>query len=153
MTTAASLLEVLDPDLVERLEGIAKKRNEDLLATVQYVIERSLVGIPRSLLSSVLDYKPQHIPIMVDPHEDKQKKMFRCVVCGTPVFMYYGGVKLITYGIYDERQNMLDGEEQDWFNKIGVPDEVVCSGRLLLRKPDNGTVHARCRTVYYRIGI
>lgn len=153
MFTEHDLSAVIDPELAQRLESIGVKRGLKLTETVNFVLQRALEGVPRRLMVSVTDYKPQHIPIMLDPHADGVKKQMRCVICGCPFINYYGSVKLITYGIYDANQNMLDGEEKDWFNKLGVPDEIVCQGRVLLSRPDGGIVKKRCDTVYYRIGV
>lgn len=153
MNAAQAINVDLDDGLLDRLQKIGSKRGLDLEESVAFVLQRALEGVPRRLMVSVEDYKPQHIPIMLDPHEDGIKKQMRCVICGCPFVNYYGGVKLITYGIYDSNQNMLDGEEQDWFNKLGVPDEIVCQGRVLLTRPDGGVTKRRCDTVYYRIGV
>lgn len=143
----------VDDELIAIVQRMAKKREATFEQTLNFLLERMLVGIPRKILPLISDYKPQHIPIMLDPTEDKQKKAFRCVTCGCAVFNYYGSVKLITNGTYDANQNLVDGEDVDWFSKTGVPDEIICPGRVILQLPDGRTAKRRCSTVFYRIGV
>lgn len=153
MTAAQYISLKVEPDIADALQAIADKGQLNINEAAARVLQRAIEGMPRRLMISVADYKPQHIPVMIDPHEDGIKKQFRCVVCGLPWLGYYGGVKLITYGTYDMNQNMIDGEESDWFSKTGTPDETICQGRVLLTRPDGGVVKRRCGTVYYRIGV
>lgn len=149
----AHVSENIDDELVAILERIGVKRGTSLGQTLNFLLERMLVGIPHQQPIAIADYKPQHIPIMLDPAQDRIRKHYRCNVCGCIVFNYYGGVKLITHGTYDAQQNMVDGDEEDWFSKTGIPDEIICSGRVVLQLPDGRTTKRRCSTVYYRIGI
>lgn len=111
-------------------------------------------------LISIEDYKPQQILIMIDPEQDRVRKHFRCPVCGCIVFDYYGGVKLIMNGYYNEHPAEIPlgietpfdpGEEIDWFKTLGVPYPIECPGQLKLtfgglRK------RTRCKTMLYKVG-
>lgn len=143
----------LDDETIAILERMGTKRGTPIDQTLNFLLERMLVGIPHQQPMMLDDYKPQHIPVMIDAREDGIKKHYRCNTCGAIVFNYYGGVKLITNGVYDANQNMVDGEERDWFTDLGVPDEVICGGRVVLQLPDGRTVKRRCSSVYYRIGV
>jgi hypothetical protein len=143
----------IDDELVAILERMGAKRETTVEQTLNFLLERMLVGIPHQQLPLIGDYKPQHVPIMLDATEDRQRKAFRCINCGCAVFNYYGGVKLITQGVYDSNQNMVNGEDVDWFNETGIPTEIICPGRVVLQLPDGRTTKRRCSTVYYRIGV
>lgn len=143
----------IDDDLVTIIKRIGAKRDTGLEQTLNFLLERMLIGIPHQQPIRIEDYKPQHIPIMLDSKDDRIKKRFRCSVCGCVVFNYYGGVKLITHGTYDANQDMVDGEDRDWFSEVGVPDEIICPGRVVLLLPNGSTTKRRCSTVYYRIGV
>ncbi len=150
---ATHRLDISDEHLEGRLADMAVRRGVSVDDTIMFLLERMLVGIPRKALPLRESYKPQHITIMLDQTIDRQKKIYRCNVCGNPIFNYYGGVRLEMPGLFDADQNIIDGDSTDWFGKIGVPDEVICGGRVIVQNADGTKSKIRCSTHYYRIGI
>lgn len=105
-----------------------------------------------ALLSLAL-YKPQSIPIMIDATADRICKKFRCSVCGDIVFEYYGSIKLIMHGHYEEGWGTVPTDEVDWFKTVGVPYPIECHGRLGVSLPNGQTGKTRCKTKYFKIGL
>jgi len=139
----------LDDHTVERLLAIGNTHNQTLEEAVAFVLGRTLFGADKKVNILAQEYKPQHVPIMIDETADDVKKPFRCITCGNVVFSYYGSVKLITHGIYDAKNMQIDGEEQAWSEPLGKPTEFVCPGRVM---PEGYTGKVRCGNVYYKIG-
>lgn len=143
----------VDPYIQSVLRSIASNKGMSMEQATTQLLERMLTGIPRKLNISRRDYKPQHIPVMIDETADKIKKKYRCNSCGNTIFEYYGSVKLITHGRYDANQNIIDGDEVDWFSTVGIPTEYVCAGRVIVQNDDGSPHKVRCSTVYYKIGV
>lgn len=106
----------------------------------------------------IKDYEPQAVTVILDQNEDRVRKSFHCIVCCNTVFEYYGGIKIILFGHFNERTNKTesitdaDGNEQtvDWFDKLGVPTPLRCSGKLHVKTPA-GYKRVTCRTTYYKV--
>ena len=118
-----------------------------------YLLEKTLFGMPHRSIIPISDYQPQKTLVVLDPTKDRIKKQYRCNNCGCAVFNYYGGVSLTMNGQYNADNNMIDGDEVDWFSKLGVPDEVICPGRMVVKYDDGRVGKRRCSAIYYRIGM
>lgn len=112
-------------------------------------------------LIDINDYKPQHITVILDQTEDRIRKPLYCVCCRNVVFEYYGGVKIILFGEYNEQTNrteaVLDetGNEKttDWFENLGVPTPIMCHGKLRVADQNtaDGTRVIKCKSMYYKV--
>lgn len=142
----------VDEHIFESVARIASGKELTPEAAASYLLEKTLFGMPRRSIVPAESYVPQRIPVFVDPKQDRIKKPFRCCNCGNVVFNYYGSVKLITSGQYDADNNMVDGEEQSWFDKLGEPIEIVCAGRIIVQYEDGHTGKKRCGYTFYKIG-
>lgn len=142
----------IDDEIGQMVAKLAQKRNITSEEAIQFLLMRTLIGIPRQTMFLAREYVPQRIPVMLDERVDRVKKPFRCSTCGNVVFNYYGQVKLIANGQYDADANMADGEDLDWFNEVGVPTEIICRGRLVMTDERGRRCRITCNTIYYRIG-
>ena len=102
-------------------------------------------------------YTPQQTLIMLDPTMDRIRKHKRCDTCGNIVFDYYGGIKLIMPCEFDywedgRTKDDMTGEEVDWFETLGVPYPIECSGRLTGLRKDGSTTKVRCKQLFFKIG-
>lgn len=145
----AKLTFEIDDHTTDRLLSLAKSKDLTLEDAVSFVLERTLFGVAKQVSATVADYRPQHIPVMIDDTADGIKKHFRCITCGNIVFSYYGSVKLITNGIYDAKNAQIEGDERPWSDPLGKPTELVCQGRVM---PEGYSGKVSCRNVYYKIG-
>lgn len=103
-------------------------------------------------------YKPQSIPIMIDPKSDQIRKHFRCPTCGRIVFDYFGGVKLLMNGeanddIDRDGRIVRGGAEVDWLDTVGEPFILECSGRLQVYRADGSPMRIPCKTKFLKIGL
>jgi hypothetical protein len=143
----------LDDLTVAAVQRLANKKSIDVDTMISRLIERSLFGISKGLEVMASEYKPEHICIMLSSSDSKIKKTFRCTTCGNPVFQYYGSIKLIMSGQFDADGNLYDGEDTDWFDKLGAPTVMECPGRVSLQREDNTWGKSRCHATYYKIGV
>lgn len=142
----------VDQHTLEALSGIGAAKEMSLEHALSYIVDRTLFGKIRRLAVPADQYTPQQVPVFVDETADRIKKQFRCSVCGNVVFAYYGSLKLIANGQFDADNNMVGGDETDWFSKLGVPTEFVCPGRVLVETPAGRVIRRRCATIYQKVG-
>lgn len=142
----------LDTDLVAALQRYSMKKNISVEAAVTRLLESVFFGVAHYSGISIEDLKPMGYIIMIDEAVDKVKKPYRCPTCGNTAFYYYGGVKLVMNGIYDQDGNMSDGEEVDWFKTVGVPTPIPCSGKLRAKLPNGELKQVRCKTTLFKVG-
>lgn len=101
-------------------------------------------------LPLISEYKPQSIPVIIDPTNDNVRKHFRCPSCGNVVFDYYGSIKLITYNNPDDPS---DGTEASWASVLGSPYPIMCQGRLSAQTEFGLQKRIACRTTIFKIGL
>lgn len=145
----AELTLTLDDPTVERLMALAASRDMTLQEATSFVLGRTLFGVDKKIPATLQEYKPQHIPVMIDETADDVLKNYRCNNCGNIVFQYYGSVKLVTHGIYNAKNMQIEGEERPWSEPLGKPTVMQCEGRVM---PDGYKGKVRCGYVYYKIG-
>jgi len=149
----AELTIEVDEHIFTSISRIASGKGLNAAEAASYLLEKTLFGMPHRSIVPIGEYQPQKTLVVLDPTKDRIKKQYRCNNCGCAVFNYYGGVSLTMNGQYDADNNMIDGDEVDWFSKLGVPDEVICPGRMVVKYDDGRVGKRRCSAIYYRIGM
>lgn len=149
---AQIFLDNVDSDLMAALQRYSVKKNLPVEDAAIRLLESVFSGVSHFSGIDIGDLKPMGHIIMIDESMDRVKKSYRCPNCGNVAFYYYGGIKLVMNGIYDQDGNMSDGEEVDWFQTVGVPTPIPCSGKLRAKLPNGELKQVRCKTTLYKVG-
>lgn len=143
----------IDEDTLAALEREASKKHIPIDRAGAYCLEKLFFGMPRKLPIPYEKYIPANTVIILNEAQDQIEKPFRCTTCGNQIFTYYGTSKVLMNGQFDSSNNMVGGEEVDWFDKLGIPTKLECSGRVFVTYADGRIGKIRCRATYYKVGV